>query len=165
MQHIPQSKQPAILKTRSCNKICLLLLKTSSAKNIYDLFARIINVLFYYDRCFGESAVGYKQYAEILFVGDGHGHTEKNVCEKTYVACVGRVTGYHNTSLKALDSSSGLDTKTRTGHINVLSLGISISPDANSEWSYLENRKKTIYPYTLLSTHECVLAIQSGLIL
>jgi len=24
-----------------------------------------------------------------------------------YVACVGRVTGYHNTRLKALDSSSG----------------------------------------------------------
>lgn len=85
-----------------------------------------------------------QQYAQILFVGDGHGYTEQNVCEKTSVACVGRVTGYHNTRLKALDSSSGLDTKTRTGHINVLSLGI--SPDANSEWSYLENRKK---PYIL----------------
>lgn len=60
-----------------------------------------------------------QQYAQILFVGDGHGHTEK-----IYVAYVERVTGYHNTRLKALDSSSGLDTKTRTGHINALSLGI-----------------------------------------
>lgn len=65
-----------------------------------------------------------QQYAQILFVGDGHGHTEKNLCEKIYVAYVERVTGYHNTRLKALDSSSGLDTKTRTGHINALSLGI-----------------------------------------
>ncbi len=65
-----------------------------------------------------------QQYAQILFVGEGHGRTEFFLCENIYVQCVGRVTGYHNTRLKALDSSSGLDTKTRTGHTNALSVTV-----------------------------------------
>lgn len=61
-----------------------------------------------------------------------------------YVPCVGRVTGYHNTKIKALDLSSGLDTKTKTGHINAQSLGSLIAPDASSEQSYLKNRNNYI---------------------
>lgn len=89
-----------------------------------------------------------QQYAQILFVEEGHGRTEKTLCEKIYVACVGRVAGYHNIRLKALDSSSGLDTKTRTGHINALSLGNSIATDA----SYLKNRNDHISPHPAVYT-------------
>ncbi len=77
---------------------------------------------------------------------------KKTLCEKIYVECVGRVTGYHNTRLKALDSSSGLDTKTRTGHINALSLGNSIATDA----SYMKNRNDPYIPHPAVYTCVCV---------
>lgn len=132
----------------------------TTAKNILSQehlwsVCRIINVLFYYDRCFGESAVGHAAICPDPVCWRRTWTYWKKCIWKNVCGVRWRVTGYHNTRLKVLDSSSWLDTKTGTGHINVLFLGISISPDANSEWSYLENRKKYISLHPAVYTWVC----------